>query len=66
MKKEREWIKKLRMVGQLRYNCRFSLRGGVKVAKKWPFLAFFEKFFCDNLFYIKDIQTKVLKHDKDW
>ena len=40
--------------------------GGVKVAKKWPFLAFFQTFFCDNFFYVKDIQTKVLKHDKDW
>ena len=53
------------ILGHLRYKGRIS-RGGSKLPKKWPFLAFFQMFFCDKKFFIKDIQTKVLKHVKDW
>ena len=52
------------MVGHTGYKGRIS-RGGVKVGQKWPFLAFFQKFFWDKIFLSKDIQPKVLKCVKD-
>ena len=52
------------MLGQERYKGRISAEGG-KICQKWPFFAFFQTIFCDKIFFVEDIRTKLLKSVKD-
>ena len=53
------------MLGQERYKGRISFGGGGKICQKWPFFAFFQTIFCDKIFLVEDIRTKLLKSVKD-